>query len=82
MVWEAYFDIFPFTQDREDRRFAMLASVIANTSGKSYKDPFPESFFLPDYLQDQVRTVVPVRSIEVQTQEALAFRQRLAEVKK
>ncbi len=55
----------------------MLASLTANISGKTLKDPVPESLFLPDYLgeREQVNTE---KSIEQQAEEALAFRERLA----
>lgn len=48
--WREYFSIYPFTQEREDFRIAMLAELVNNSvqmkyfKGKSYKD------FLPDYL--------------------------------
>ena len=78
VAWQAYFAIVPFTQEREDRRFAMLASVIANVSGKSLKQNVPETVFVPNYFDEPEE--VPTRSLEEQKQEALAFRQKYSEV--
>lgn len=81
VTWKQYFDLFPFSVERQERGFAMLASVITNVSGKMYKNPIPEIYFMPDYLGER-QAVVTTKSIEQQTQEALKFRERLAEVKK
>jgi len=74
--WQEYFDIYPFTQDREDARFAMLAAVIANVSGKMLKSSMSESVFLPDYLGER-KLVVIEKSLEQQAQEFSDFKERL-----
>jgi hypothetical protein len=72
--WQEYFSIYPFTQDREDARAAMLAAVIANVSGKTLKKPLSESTFLIDYLGER-QTAKPraAPSIEQQQAEFAAF---------
>lgn len=73
--WQDYFSIYPFTQEREDARAAMLASVIANISGKVLKQPLKEKVFMPDYLA--TRQPVVEKSLDQQRLEFLAFKQNL-----
>jgi hypothetical protein len=70
--WQAYFEIYPFTQDREDARAAMLAAVIANISGKALKHPVKESLFMPEYLQREKIITDPL-----QRDEYAAFKAKL-----
>jgi hypothetical protein len=35
--WKAWFDIYPFTHEREDLRTSLLAAVIHNMSGNAKK---------------------------------------------
>jgi hypothetical protein len=77
MVWKEYFSLYPFSQERQERSFAMLASLIANISGKTLNEPLHEDFFMPDYLNEREQVEVVEKSIEQQTEEALVFRQRL-----
>lgn len=74
--WQEFFEIYPFTQERADSRFAMLAAVIANVSGKSLKRAMRERDFMPDYLGAR-RSVVREKSLEEQRLEFLAFKQKL-----
>lgn len=52
-IWKEYFSIFPFSQERADERTAVLASTIANVSGKTIKKPVDLDFFMPDYLGEK-----------------------------
>ena len=74
--WQEYFDIYPFTQDREDARFAMLATVIANISGKTLKHSLREDDFMPDYLKERT-PVVTDKTLEQQHLEFAAFKEKL-----
>jgi hypothetical protein len=53
--WRAYYSIYPFPQEREDVRTALLAQTIANMSGRTIKDGFERKIehFLPDYLNER-----------------------------
>lgn len=73
--WQAYFDIYPFTQDREDARFAMLATVIANISGKTLKHSLKETVFIPDYLREKQPAVIE-KSLEQQKIEWAIFKEK------
>src|SRR5436189_170678 len=46
--WESYFSIYPFTFQAQDTHAALLAMVIANSSG-NVKKPLKLEDFLPDY---------------------------------
>lgn len=49
-AWENYFDIYPFTQDREDFRMSRILEMLnINTQGLGYKNK-QWDFFIPDYL--------------------------------
>jgi hypothetical protein len=74
--WQAYFDIYPFTQEREDARTALLAQMIANMSGKSLKKSVKLSAFLPVYIESEKIITDPL-----QRDEYRAFKQRLQDVK-
>ena len=73
--WQEYFYIYPFTQDREDARFAMLAAVIANVSGKTLKNTLNESIFMPDYLKEK-NIPITEKSLEQQAQEWTEFKEK------
>jgi len=51
--WQAYFEVYPFTQEREDERTALLAQVVANMSGKSLKKTIKLSAFMPVYFENE-----------------------------
>lgn len=76
--WQTYFEIYPFTQDREDARIALLAQVIANMSGKSLKNPAKMSAFLPTYIKSEKAIDY---SLEQQRADLHAFKQKLLDVK-
>jgi hypothetical protein len=78
--WREYFQIYPFTQDREDWRAAMLAAVISNVSGRMLKRMINETVFLPRYL-DEVRTPSREKSLEQQHAEFLAFKEKVRAVR-
>ena len=71
--WQQYFDIYPFSEDREDARFAMLAAVIANVSGKTLKNSLRESMFMPDYLKERNKPMIE-KSLEQQAREWAEFK--------
>jgi hypothetical protein len=71
--WQAYFQLYPFTQDREDYRTALVAATIANMSGKSLKRARAVEDFLPHYLQP----VTQEKSIEQQRADKEAFKAKL-----
>lgn len=74
--WQAYFEIYPFTFEREDARHAELISsltFILSTvaQGRYLKKPIPSSDLIPDYLDMRPE---PVRkSREQQKAEFAAF---------
>lgn len=74
--WQSYFDIYPFSEDREDARFAMLAAVIANVSGKSLKRAMRETDFMPNYLGIK-QPMMREKSLEEQAREFQEFKQKL-----
>lgn len=76
MGWQAYFEIYPFTQQREDERTALLAMVVANMSGKSLKKQIKLSAFLPVYLESEKIITDPL-----QRDEYRAWKQKMADVK-
>ena len=71
--WEEYFSIFPFNQDRADLRVAMLASTIANMSGKQERSAVSEKLFLPNYLHDTSEHMLTNKSVEQQHTEFRSF---------
>lgn len=74
--WQEFFTIYPFSEERQDARVAMLAAVIANVSGKSLKRTMRERDFLPDYLGTRPSVVVE-KSLETQRAEFIAFKEKL-----
>lgn len=70
--WQAFFSIYPFSQDREDRRVAMLSAIVCNVSGKTLKHLIKENELMPDYLQ--LRSLVPEKSLEQQAAEFKKFK--------
>ena len=83
--WQAYFDIYPFTQDRQDWHAAMISITIANylgmllaqNAGKTSYNPVNIETFLPDYLGAHKPVVMADKSIEQQAREFADFKQRL-----
>lgn len=73
VFWEEYFNIYPFTQDREDARTAQVAQTVTNMQGRFAKNPLPLSYFLPDFYDEKKDNY----TIEEQTQRALAFREKM-----
>jgi len=73
--WQAYFEIYPFSEDRADGRAAMLAAVIANVSGKTLKNSLRESIFMPDYLKERNKPMpITEKSLEQQAREWAEFK--------
>jgi len=52
--WREFYSIFPFPQDRQEIQTALLATVIANTSGNVKKAKKIEDF-LPDYFKTKTK---------------------------
>ena len=75
MGWMEYFEIYPFTQDREDARVALLAQTIANMSGKSLKKTMDIGMFIPNWLNDTESTTQ--RTLEQQKVADEAFAAKL-----
>ena len=76
-MWEEYFKIYPFSEDRADSRAALISQTVANMSGQKLKVLLDLSTFLPKYLDE----VSPVeKSLARQKVEALAFREKLLEM--
>jgi len=73
--WQAFFEIYPFTQEREDERTALLAQVIANMSGKALKREVKMSVFMPSYLPNEKPVTDPL-----QRDEYKAFKQKLQDI--
>jgi hypothetical protein len=71
--WKAYFDIYPFTQDREDYRTALLAAVVSNMSGRTLKTMREVEDFLPNYLKPAPKE----KSLEQQRADKQAFKAML-----
>ena len=76
MYWIEFFSIYPFTQDREDERVALLATVIANISGKALKRPAKITDFLPVYVPTDKPITDPL-----QRDEYRAFKNKLQDAK-
>lgn len=73
--WEEYFTIYPFTQDREDMRAALIAFVIQKVNGgKIGMDKF-----IPTY--DDKPDGYISKSIEQQNNEMEAFIEKYKQVK-
>lgn len=70
--WEEYFSIYPFTQDREDARTALLASTIASVI---WGKPIKLEKFLPDYLGKQAE-----KSLREQQNDWDTFKQRYKKI--
>lgn len=70
--WRDYYNIYPFPQEREDARTALLAQTISNMSGRMLKDGFERKLeeFLPDYLDERD---LAKQSEEAQIQAEKAF---------
>ncbi len=77
MGWQEYFDIYPFTQDREDARAALIAQTITNMSGKAVKKQMDIDLFIPKWLNDSVSTP---RTLEQQVEADKAFGEKLMQM--
>lgn len=79
MFWRDYYDIFPFPQEREDLRTALLAERITNmisiqiAGSKAHMLKIDD--FLPNYLNDTVSTMSLAKQIEADK----AFASKLVE---
>jgi hypothetical protein len=86
--WEEYFRIYPFTQDREDARAAMIAERITNSIGmllsqnarKTTYNPIPMREFLPDYLGE--RKSASEKSLEEQRKDWERFKSQARQIEK
>lgn len=82
--WQAYFDIYEFTQERQDRHAAMISVTIANhlgrlfalNAGKRFYNPISIETFLPDYLGERNKPVVVEKSLEQQKLEWAIFKEK------
>jgi hypothetical protein len=69
--WHEFFSIYPFTQDREDLRNAMLCLTFNRMNGgKATLDTF-----LPDYLKEKDTPVVE-KPVDQQTSQFSAFKEK------
>jgi hypothetical protein len=71
--WQAFFSIYPFTQDREDYRTALLATTISNVSGRMLQQLSDVDTFLPDYLHIAPRE----KTLDQQRADKEAFKAQL-----
>lgn len=62
--WEAYASIEPFGPQQNSMLIGVLASVIANSSGKEYKDIMEPSDFVPYLIEPADIPDVPVSSAD------------------
>ena len=69
--WHEYFHRYPFTQDREDMRTALICQTIANMSGKKVKKDLSISVFLPNFSGKSKPQ--PEKSVAQQQAEFSAF---------
>ena len=72
----AFFEIYPFTQQREDERTALLAQVISYMSGRTLKNVPKLSAFMPTYIEMDKPITDPLQRAEY-----AAFKAKLADVK-
>lgn len=88
--WRNYYSIYPFPQDREDARTALLAERITNMLGmliaqnggkKNYKSISIEKFFF-DYLGEEKPAVVTLPNLEEQNAGWSAFKAKYKALKK
>jgi hypothetical protein len=78
VYWQRFFEIYDFTQDREDQRFAMLATVISNMSGKALKRSVDLTTFMPNYPDWREKKHASTSpSLEQQTAQFKAFHAEL-----
>jgi len=77
MGWQAYFSIYPFTQDREDFRSALLVTAIRNMAGRTLKSLEGVEDHLPDYLGGRAAKRADGPSLVEQRKADIAFGQRL-----
>lgn len=54
----------------------MLATVIANVSGKTLKHSLKETNFMPDYLREQKQSMIVEKSLDQQAREWADFKTR------
>ena len=81
MFWKEYYDIFPFPQERDDLRTALLAERITNmisiqTAGRNAR-MLDMDDFMPKYLSDTVSAGV---SLAKQIEADKMFASKLMEV--
>jgi len=77
--WRAYYEVYPFPQERADARTALLAQTISNMSGRMIKETHLMKLkdFLPHYLDD---TASKPKAIEQQAEADKAFGAKLLEM--
>lgn len=77
--WQAYFQIFPFNEDRADIRNAELISWLTfisslSAQGKGLKSKIPAKDLVHDYLAPYKEPAKPIsKSLDQQRQEFSAF---------
>ena len=80
MGWEEFFDIYPFTQEREDVRMARLAELINNiVPAKYYKNIKSFMDFMPIFT-DADKQQAKDRTLEQQTADDVAFGEKLKSI--
>ena len=62
--WAAFFGLEPWGFHEENRRMAVVASTVANMSGKKVKRPVPVTDFMPKDSSEQEEPVDVVESIK------------------
>lgn len=77
--WQVFFSIYPFTQDREDKRMGQLAWIINWVNGGKAE----LAKFIPNYLkQFEPKKPVDVKSVEIQDRELDEFKRKYLEAVK
>lgn len=82
VFWQEHFSYFPFTFDRDDKRFAMLVSNLTYIQGRQLKDFVDQYKFIPDYLGNRGIVKTGNKTLEQQEQEFKAFHSKLKSMSK
>ena len=75
--WKIYFSIYPFSEDREDLRNALLRSTIYNVSGKTVKKDVKVSELMTDFLKNFKDSNSPRKTKNEQNLEYINWLQRM-----
>lgn len=74
VFWQEYFDIYPFTQEREDARAALIAQTVTNMQGRYVENPQSIDKFMPNFHSKKT-------SLQRQIDRANQFASKLQELK-